>query len=404
MCNFFYFIICFFFAAFYLNADIIYIRAFDLGGGGLKTSVFSYNSQNQSMEWLEPMLQLGSCPEEKEVSEWLRYRMKELLGKDLDEEVKEGYLFGFSLAGLNKLRARPLATFDMAALCRLPADKVSCVDDGTSHLIASLHELKNQLPSGPIWNFALGTAVGVGYFDHNERACSLSDLYALLDVDVLWCSIQPGVDGPMWRVCGATYGFDQILAEHGELNERCFLEFAKRWKYHLDAHLPDISCAERFPKALIFTGGHIEKYGNHFVEILTKLGCSAPLFVGPTGAGLLGAAWNAIECDLSFVRWPKGDVNMCDALGYTALSMAIQAEQPDLVRLLIENGARINRQNFAGETPLIQAIQNNNYAIVQLLLEKGADMNIADRWERLPISFAKASGNVEIEDLLLYGE
>ncbi|MES2200379.1 MAG: hypothetical protein V4489_09470 [Chlamydiota bacterium] len=98
-------------------SENVYIRAFDLGGGGLKTALFSYDQEMQKMESIEEVVQLGRCP---------------------DEEIQSGYLFGFSLAGLDKLRSNPLSTFDLSIICAIPRNKVRCIGDEMAHLIASL--------------------------------------------------------------------------------------------------------------------------------------------------------------------------------------------------------------------------------------------------------------------------
>jgi len=68
------------------------------------------------------------------------------------------------------------------------------------------------------------------------------------------------------------------------------------------------------------------------------------------------------------------DVNITDDYDYnnnnnTALSTAVINAKYDIVELLIEKGADINKENNKGYTPLIHAIRFEDYDIVQLLLE-----------------------------------
>ena len=67
------------------------------------------------------------------------------------------------------------------------------------------------------------------------------------------------------------------------------------------------------------------------------------------------------------------DVNITDDYNYnnnnTALSTAVINAKYDVVELLIEKGADINKENNKGDTPLIHAIRFKDYDIVQLLLE-----------------------------------
>ena len=71
------------------------------------------------------------------------------------------------------------------------------------------------------------------------------------------------------------------------------------------------------------------------------------------------------------------DVNITDEYDYnnTALSTAVINAKYDVVELLIEKGADINKENNKGDTPLIHAIRFEDYDMVQLLLEH-PDINI----------------------------
>lgn len=73
------------------------------------------------------------------------------------------------------------------------------------------------------------------------------------------------------------------------------------------------------------------------------------------------------------------DVNITDVYDYnnnnTALSTAVINAKYDVVELLLEKGADINKENNNGDTPLIHAIKFEDYDMVQLLLEH-PDINI----------------------------
>lgn len=49
-----------------------------------------------------------------------------------------------------------------------------------------------------------------------------------------------------------------------------------------------------------------------------------------------------------------------------------------LAKILIDNDADVNRQDFEGKTPLMYAFKSYNEELIDLLSEKGADINIAD--------------------------
>ena len=60
----------------------------------------------------------------------------------------------------------------------------------------------------------------------------------------------------------------------------------------------------------------------------------------------------------------------------TALSLAAQLGNSDMVERLLHYGASIDRGNDDGHTPLIFASLNGNFSTVLVLLEHGSNPNI----------------------------
>jgi hypothetical protein len=56
------------------------------------------------------------------------------------------------------------------------------------------------------------------------------------------------------------------------------------------------------------------------------------------------------------------------------LIMAIQCDEPEIVKAMINSGADVNF-DFANTTPLIRAISGTHPKIVEILIEAGADIN-----------------------------
>jgi len=402
--------------------QVVYIRTFDLGGSGLKTALLSYDKNSGTMSWVEPEAQLEKCPIEFEVRDWIRTHMKKVTGKDLDEEIRSGYLFGFSLSGLYKLRRTPLDTSDISILFKLPANKIRCIDDGASHLVASLNTLKSELPKGPIWNFSVGTGVGFGFTDNRHNVRNLEDFYKFFGYGP-WYAQEPRTGQCVWEACSSCFGFDQIPAKQGgSIDDRTWIEFASRWKAFIESKVLRFSSVSPekswgTPTAIVFTGGNIDAYGNRLVHTLHELKIDIPMFTGPKGAGSLGAAWNVVtkgsdptpliqsilSRNIAKARQllaDGSDANERDALYNTPLSVAVTSGQLEFVKLLLKHGAEINVYDFAGYTPLMQAAQSGNLEIAQYLLNNGADNNINDYWGQSALLFAQKNNDKSMQQLI----
>jgi hypothetical protein len=274
------------------------IRCFDLGGSGLKTALLSYDKSTKEMKIISEQIQLGRCPTDKKVAEWARGQMKTLAHVDLDAEVTKGYLFGFSMAGLDKLRKKPVKTGDMSKLFNLPSKKVGSIDDGSAHLLASIKTLKD-LPKGRIWNFSVGTGVGFGFTNSNHDVCSTDKLKKFFGDTNSWDLKEPTTKKAVWEACGSKDGFDKIVTNITKTaNDEAFKIFAKRWKAFIETQI--IKRSKTFkhkwgnPSAVVFTGGHIEHHGDRLIKELNKRGLKVKAFEGPKNAGLHGAAWNVL--------------------------------------------------------------------------------------------------------------
>ena len=85
----------------------------------------------------------------------------------------------------------------------------------------------------------------------------------------------------------------------------------------------------------------------------------------------------------------------------TLLTMAAEEGHEEVVLLLLDNGADINKPNNIGSTPLNQAATYRRIDVVQLLLLRGALPDKANNTGRTPLHSAVSSGNVSIVRLLL---
>ncbi|KAK7211422.1 hypothetical protein V2G26_018600 [Clonostachys chloroleuca] len=72
------------------------------------------------------------------------------------------------------------------------------------------------------------------------------------------------------------------------------------------------------------------------------------------------------------------DINKRDYTGRTPLHLAVTSSTPDVVRCLVENGARITARLADGRTALHLAAARNSTEIIKILLDKSAENEEAD--------------------------
>ena len=80
------------------------------------------------------------------------------------------------------------------------------------------------------------------------------------------------------------------------------------------------------------------------------------------------------------------DVNKTDTHGFTAL---MRSNESEIVRILLERGAYVNAKNNHGETALIMSSSYGaNLEVVRILLEHGADVNAESNDGKTALSWA----------------
>lgn len=90
-----------------------------------------------------------------------------------------------------------------------------------------------------------------------------------------------------------------------------------------------------------------------------------------------------------------------DAAGQTALLIAAQNGNADLVRQLCNAGADVNFVSRLGQTPLLGAVACNAPQLVSMLIEKGASVGQTDDFNWTPLMNAAAKGQVDCARVLL---
>ncbi len=90
------------------------------------------------------------------------------------------------------------------------------------------------------------------------------------------------------------------------------------------------------------------------------------------------------------------------SIGSGALFTAIENDDVEMVRLLVEAGADVNAaEGFGGNTPLHEAVEKGDAEIVKILVAAGADVEAEGFMSRTPLSLAAEEGATEIMQILL---
>ena len=95
------------------------------------------------------------------------------------------------------------------------------------------------------------------------------------------------------------------------------------------------------------------------------------------------------------------DVNKADNNGETSLWMASKEGNLEVVRLLLDAGANVDKADNKGMTPLYVASYMGHLEVVRLLLDAGADKDKADNNGMTPLYIASYKGHLEVVRLLV---
>ncbi len=87
--------------------------------------------------------------------------------------------------------------------------------------------------------------------------------------------------------------------------------------------------------------------------------------------------------------------------GGDALYTAASKNRGDIVKLLIENGANVNTQNYLGFTPLLEALRYNNEELFYYIKERGGNIYAKDGYGRNGLFYTVDNKNYELTKVLL---
>jgi len=97
----------------------------------------------------------------------------------------------------------------------------------------------------------------------------------------------------------------------------------------------------------------------------------------------------------------NNNIDELNQFGDTALMLAAEYNHIEIVKLLIQLGANINKSNNFGFTALMSAARGGHIDIVKLLINKGANIYAADDYDQTALELAKIYGHQDIAELLI---
>ncbi|KAJ6134378.1 hypothetical protein N7523_000700 [Penicillium sp. IBT 18751x] len=125
-------------------------------------------------------------------------------------------------------------------------------------------------------------------------------------------------------------------------------------------------------------------YGNESVLAVLLQAGADPTLSDSTGLTPLHLAayqghTGIVQLLLASGSQPHDIVSQATRTGETALHLAVQAHQPVMVRILLEHStSSVNKQDWWGRTALHMACESNQYELVEMLVHAGAQLDIRD--------------------------
>lgn len=123
------------------------------------------------------------------------------------------------------------------------------------------------------------------------------------------------------------------------------------------------------------------------------------------GCTPLWYAVHRVDLDMTKLLLDK-KAKLNESAASLGLSRAVENNNSDMLRLLLNNGADSNSL-YMGATPLMYACQKKNLTIIKILLDRGADVNLKSRYPNMPydgkspVDIAREGGDTQIVELLL---
>ncbi len=103
----------------------------------------------------------------------------------------------------------------------------------------------------------------------------------------------------------------------------------------------------------------------------------------------------------TLLRWGASPDQELKSNGETALIAAVNAKSYNILKIMLDKGAKINHRMRSGDTALHVAIRNNDTKSSYLLLKSGANTEIRNFEGYTPLMLSAATGRGDISNILL---
>ncbi len=143
---------------------------------------------------------------------------------------------------------------------------------------------------------------------------------------------------------------------------------------------------------------------------IIKIAVVSLLALGTLGAAGLANAQETLvdlilkgqrEAVLAAITSPDIDLEAPEPDGATALLWATYKVDHELVRALLDAGAKANVTNSYGSSPLTEAVKLGDVEMVRMLLDAGADADSPNQDNQTALMLASTLGSLEIAQLLI---
>ncbi|VUC34464.1 unnamed protein product [Clonostachys rosea] len=127
---------------------------------------------------------------------------------------------------------------------------------------------------------------------------------------------------------------------------------------------------------------------------LTEQDWTDMAYVGNTARLCQSIVDGDVDDVLNWLSQPEADVNKRDYTGRSALHLAVMASTPEVVRCLVDHGARLTARLADGRTALHLAASRGHLEIIKILMEKSIENEEAEE-ERRDRKRLAAKGNTD---------